>query len=80
MEVAILFAIVVGLMLIGVPIAVSLGMASTLFLLALSDTSLASIAQIPFTTHPAPLRASAGSSVQLCRRRLSGYRTRPTLA
>lgn len=48
MEVAILFAIVVGLMLIGVPIAVSLGMASTLFLLALSDTSLASIAQTFF--------------------------------
>ena len=32
MEVAILFAVVVGLMLIGVPIAVSLGMASILFL------------------------------------------------
>ena len=31
MEVAILFAVVVGLMLIGVPIAVSLGMASVLF-------------------------------------------------
>ncbi len=48
MEVAILFAIVVGLMLIGVPIAVSLGMASVLFLLALGDTSLASIAQTFF--------------------------------
>ena len=48
MEVAILFAIVVGLMLIGVPIAVSLGMASILFLLALGDTSLASIAQTFF--------------------------------
>ena len=45
MEVAILFGMVVGLMLIGVPIAVSLGFASTLFLLVLSDTSLASIAQ-----------------------------------
>ncbi|SIS71154.1 C4-dicarboxylate transporter, DctM subunit [Roseivivax lentus] len=45
MEVAILFALVIGLMLIGVPIAVSLGMASTIFLLVLSDTSLASIAQ-----------------------------------
>ena len=48
MEVAILFTIVVGLMLIGVPIAVSLGMASILFLLVLGDTSLASIAQTFF--------------------------------
>ena len=35
MEVAILFVMVVGLMLIGVPIAVSLGMSSILFLLVL---------------------------------------------
>ncbi|MCZ4258892.1 TRAP transporter large permease [Sulfitobacter sp. PR48] len=48
MEVAILFAMVVGLMLIGVPIAVSLGMSSIMFLLVLSDTSLASIAQTLF--------------------------------
>ena len=48
MEVAILFALVVGLMLIGVPIAVSLGMSSILFLLVLGDTSLASIAQTLF--------------------------------
>ena len=48
MEVAILFAIVVGLMLIGVPIAVSIGMSSILFLLVLGDTSLASIAQTFF--------------------------------
>ena len=45
MEVAILFAMVVGLMLIGVPIAVSLGFSSVLFLLVLSETSLSSIAQ-----------------------------------
>ncbi|MBV2360665.1 TRAP transporter large permease [Thalassococcus sp. CAU 1522] len=45
MEVAILFAMVIGLMLIGVPIAISLGFSSTIFLLVLSDTSLASIAQ-----------------------------------
>jgi len=45
MEVAILFGMVVGLMLIGVPIAVALGFSSTVFLLVLSDTSLASIAQ-----------------------------------
>jgi C4-dicarboxylate transporter, DctM subunit len=48
MEVAILFLMVIGLMLIGVPIAVSLGMSSILFLLVLSDTSLASIAQTLF--------------------------------
>ncbi len=48
MEVFVLFSMVVGLMLIGVPIAVSLGMSSILFLLVLSDTSLASIAQTLF--------------------------------
>ncbi|APX11220.1 TRAP transporter large permease [Tateyamaria omphalii] len=48
MEVAILFGLVIGLMLIGVPIAVSLGISSILFLLVLSDTSLASIAQTLF--------------------------------
>ncbi|OYX45351.1 MAG: C4-dicarboxylate ABC transporter permease [Rhodobacterales bacterium 32-67-9] len=45
MEVVLLFVMVVGLMLIGVPIAISLGLSSTLFLLWFSDTSLASIAQ-----------------------------------
>ncbi|MGF1554101.1 MAG: TRAP transporter large permease [Paracoccaceae bacterium] len=45
MEVVLLFVLIIGLLLIGVPIAVSLGLASTLFLLAFSDTSLASIAQ-----------------------------------
>ncbi|WP_418593895.1 TRAP transporter large permease [Ponticoccus sp. (in: a-proteobacteria)] len=45
MDVALLFAMIVGLMLIGVPIAVSLGFSSIIFLLVLSDTSLASIAQ-----------------------------------
>jgi C4-dicarboxylate transporter DctM subunit len=39
---------VIGLMLIGVPIAISLGMSSILFLLVLSDASLASIAQTLF--------------------------------
>ena len=48
MEVAILFAMVVGLMLVGVPIAISLGFSSIMFLLVLSDTSLASIAQTFF--------------------------------
>jgi C4-dicarboxylate transporter DctM subunit len=45
MEVVLLFAMIVGLMLIGVPIAVSLGFSSIVFLLILSDTSLAAIAQ-----------------------------------
>ncbi|SIO06709.1 C4-dicarboxylate transporter, DctM subunit [Rhodovulum sp. ES.010] len=45
MEVVLLFALVIGFLLIGVPIAVSLGLASMIFLLAFSDTSLASIAQ-----------------------------------
>ncbi len=45
MHVAILFGMVIGLLLIGVPIAVSLGLSSIIFLLVLSDTSLSSIAQ-----------------------------------
>jgi C4-dicarboxylate transporter DctM subunit len=48
MEVVVLFTMVIGLMLIGVPIAVSLGTSSILFLLVLGDTSLASIAQTLF--------------------------------
>lgn len=45
MEVAILFLLVVAMLIIGVPIAISLGLSSIFFLLTLSDTSLASIAQ-----------------------------------
>ncbi|WP_417245529.1 TRAP transporter large permease [Celeribacter sp.] len=45
MDVVFLFAMVIGLLLIGVPIAVSLGLSSIIFLLAFSDTSLASVAQ-----------------------------------
>ncbi len=45
MDVVLLFSMVVGLLLIGVPIAISLGLSSTLFLLVYSDTSLGSIAQ-----------------------------------
>lgn len=48
MEVVVLFVMVIGLMLIGVPIAVSLGMSSIVFLLVLSDTSLASVANSLF--------------------------------
>ena len=45
MDVARLFGMVISLLLIGVPIAVSLGLSSMIFLLWFSDTSLASIAQ-----------------------------------
>ena len=44
MEVVVLFTMVIGLMLIGVPIAVALATSSIVFLLVISDTSLASIA------------------------------------
>ncbi|SMY07868.1 TRAP transporter large permease [Flavimaricola marinus] len=45
MDVFLLFAMIVGLLFLGVPIAVSLGLSSIIFLLALSDVSLASVAQ-----------------------------------
>jgi C4-dicarboxylate transporter DctM subunit len=45
MEVVLLFTLIVGLLFLGVPIAVSLGLSSIVFLLAFSSTSLASIAQ-----------------------------------
>ncbi|WP_299840348.1 TRAP transporter large permease subunit [uncultured Paracoccus sp.] len=45
MDVLLLFVLIVGLMLLGLPIAIALGLSSTLFLLWFSDTSLASIAQ-----------------------------------
>ena len=48
MEALILFAMVIGLLLIGVPIAVGLGLSSIFFLLIYSDASLASIAQTLF--------------------------------
>ena len=49
MEVALLFTMVIGLLLLGVPIAVSLGLSSIVFLLVYSDASLASIAGTLFT-------------------------------
>ena len=49
MAIVLLFALVIGLMLIGVPIAVSLGLSSVVFLLLHSDGSLASIAQTLFS-------------------------------
>ncbi|XXK30098.1 TRAP transporter large permease [Rhodobacteraceae bacterium nBUS_24] len=48
MEVAVLFIMVVGLLLIGTPVAIALGLSSITFLLVLGDTSLASIAQTFF--------------------------------
>ncbi|SLN11497.1 TRAP transporter large permease [Pseudooctadecabacter jejudonensis] len=45
MDVALLFGMVIALLAIGVPIAVALGLSSTLFLLVFSDSSLGSIAQ-----------------------------------
>lgn len=45
MAIALLFLMVVGLLLIGVPIAVGLGLSSIVFLLLHSDSSLASVAQ-----------------------------------
>ena len=49
MSVALLFAMVIGLMMIGVPIAISLGLSSVVFLLIYSEASLASIAQTLFS-------------------------------
>lgn len=48
MEVALLFGMVIALLLIGMPIAISLGLSSVLFLLWFSESSLASIAQTMF--------------------------------
>ncbi|WP_416897739.1 MAG: TRAP transporter large permease [Minwuia sp.] len=48
MEVVLLFALVIGFLLIGVPIAVGLGLSSIIFLLLFSDSSLGSIAQTLF--------------------------------
>ncbi len=49
MDVALLFAMIIGMMLIGVPIAVSLGLSSVIFLLIHSNGSLASVAQTLFS-------------------------------
>ena len=49
MSVVVLFTLVIGLLFIGVPIAVALGLSSIVFLLIYSDASLASIAQTLFS-------------------------------
>ena len=48
MDVAFLFIMVIGLLLIGVPIAISLGLSSIIFLMTYSDSSLGSVAQTLF--------------------------------
>ncbi len=49
MAVVILFALVIGLLFFGVPIAISLGLSSIIFLLVYSDGSLTSVAQTMFS-------------------------------
>jgi len=49
MDILILFGMVIGFMLIGVPIAISLGLSSVLFLMMHSDASLAGVAQTLFS-------------------------------
>ncbi|MDO6461932.1 TRAP transporter large permease [Granulosicoccaceae sp. 1_MG-2023] len=49
MDVVFLFAMVIGMLLIGVPIAISLGLSSMIFLLIYSDASLNSVAQTLFS-------------------------------
>ncbi len=49
MDVVLLFTMVIGLLMIGVPIAISLGLSSILFLLWFSDSSMASVAQTLFS-------------------------------
>ena len=49
MEVVLLFGLIIGLMLIGVPIAFALGLSSITFLLLHSGTSLSSMAQTLFS-------------------------------
>ena len=44
MEMVLLFGLVIGFLMLGVPVAISLGLASILFLYLFSDASLASIA------------------------------------
>jgi C4-dicarboxylate transporter DctM subunit len=49
MAIVILFAMVIGLLFVGVPIAIALGLSSMVFLLIYSEASLASIAQTLFS-------------------------------
>ncbi len=49
MEILILFTLIIIFMLIGVPIAIALGLSSLIFLMVLSDASLSSVAQTFFS-------------------------------
>ena len=51
MSVVFLFVMVIGFMLVGVPIAISLGLSSIIFLQVYSDVSLASVAQTLFSAY-----------------------------
>lgn len=51
MSVVFLFAMVIVLLLVGVPIAISLGLSSVIFLLVYSDTSLAAVGQTLFNAY-----------------------------
>ena len=61
MVVLILFLLVIGLLLIGVPIAIALGLSSILFLTVYSDGSLGSIAQTLFSAFPGHYTLSGNS-------------------
>ncbi|MEO1614052.1 MAG: TRAP transporter large permease subunit, partial [Pseudomonadota bacterium] len=54
MEAALLFLGIIVLLLIGVPIAIALGFCSIIFLVILSDSSLASVAQTLFSAFDGP--------------------------
>ncbi len=57
-----LFLLIIGLLFIGVPVAVALGLSSMLFLLILSDGSLASVAQTLFNAFHGHSRCSPSPS------------------
>src|SRR5918999_1794615 len=61
-----LFAMVIGFLLIGVPIAVALGLSSMIFLLVYSDASLASVAQTLFDAFAGHYTLLAIASVFAC--------------
>ena len=79
MEIFLLFGMVIGLMLIGVPIAMSLGLSSILFLLWFSDSFMASIAGTLFEAFEGHFTLSchpvlhSGLILHVHRRRCPGY-------
>ena len=88
MEALLLFAMVIGLLMIGVPVAVSLACRQFCFLIWFSESSLASIAQTLFSAFedhytllaiPFFILASAFMTTGAQRNASSGFRT-PVLA